>query len=55
MDPLHEAGARLYIGHSEFNLLRNDGSSLPDAVVVSSAIPVDNVEILHAKARRVPV
>uniref|UniRef100_A0A2N9EEY2 Mur ligase C-terminal domain-containing protein n=1 Tax=Fagus sylvatica TaxID=28930 RepID=A0A2N9EEY2_FAGSY len=33
----------------------DDGSRLPNAIVVSSAIPQDNVEILHAKSAGVPV
>lgn len=51
MGALQEAGAHLYVGHSELNF-GNSGSlsTLPDAVVVSSAIPPDNVEILHAKS-----
>lgn len=56
MDALKEAGASLYLSHSERNVLRNgDGSSLPDAVVVSSAIPPENVEVLIAKSLLVPV
>ncbi|KAK9293368.1 hypothetical protein L1049_021360 [Liquidambar formosana] len=55
MDGLQEAGARLHIGHSVLNVQRNNGSGLPDAVVVSSAIPQENVEILHAKSVGVPV
>ncbi|OVA13961.1 Mur ligase [Macleaya cordata] len=55
MDELQESGAELHLGHSVSNLQRNNGSNLPDAVVVSSAIPSDNVEILHAKSYGVPV
>ena len=55
MDGLQEAGARLHIGHSVLNLKGSDGSRLPNAIVVSSAIPPDNVEILHAKSAGVPV
>ncbi|KAK1577427.1 hypothetical protein Q3G72_021652 [Acer saccharum] len=55
MDGLKDAGARLYIGHSMSNIEGNNGSRLPIAVVVSSAIPQDNVEILHAKSVGVPV
>ncbi|KAL5727256.1 hypothetical protein ACHQM5_000472 [Ranunculus cassubicifolius] len=57
MDELREAGAQLYVGHSISNIQRkkNTGSCLPDAVVVSSAIPGDNVEVLHARAMGVPV
>ena len=56
MDGLQEAGAHLHIGHSVLNLKgSDDGSRLPNAIVVSSAIPQDNVEILHAKSAGVPV
>ncbi|GMN44543.1 hypothetical protein TIFTF001_013721 [Ficus carica] len=55
MDRLQEAGARLHIGHSASNLRRRNGSRLPNAVVISSAIPHDNVEILNAKFVGVPV
>ncbi|XP_012851928.1 PREDICTED: uncharacterized protein LOC105971621 [Erythranthe guttata] len=56
MDALKEAGASIYIGHSETNLQGNgDVSSLPDAVVVSSAVPPGNVEISIAKSCGVPV
>ncbi|XP_034711420.1 UDP-N-acetylmuramate--L-alanine ligase-like isoform X3 [Vitis riparia] len=55
MDGLKEAGAQLHLGHSESNIQRNNGSSLPDAIVVSSAIPQDNLEILHAKSVGIPV
>jgi UDP-N-acetylmuramate-alanine ligase len=55
MDGLQEAGAHLHIGHSVSNLKGITGSRLPDAMVVSSAIPQDNVEILHANAAGVPV
>ncbi|XP_009377604.2 UDP-N-acetylmuramate--L-alanine ligase-like [Pyrus x bretschneideri] len=55
MDGLQEAGAFLYIGHSVTNLQRNGASRLPDAIVVSSAIPQNNAEILYAKSVGVPV
>ncbi|KAK3220326.1 hypothetical protein Dsin_014296 [Dipteronia sinensis] len=56
MHGLKDAGARLYIGHSMSNIEGNNGGSrFPDAVVVSSAIPHYNVEILHAKSVGVPV
>ncbi|KAH6760573.1 hypothetical protein C2S52_008940 [Perilla frutescens var. hirtella] len=56
MDALKQAGASLYVGHSERNLLRHgDISRFPDAVVVSSAIPPENVEVLIAKSRGVPL
>lgn len=55
MEGLQEAGACLYIGHSVSNLCKSNGLNLPDAIVVSSAIPQDNVEILHAKSVGVPM
>lgn len=55
MDGLQEAGALLHIGHSVENMQRNAASRLPDAIVVSSAIPQHNVEILYAKSVGVPV
>ncbi|ONI25400.1 hypothetical protein PRUPE_2G300700 [Prunus persica] len=55
MDGLQEAGALLHIGHSVENMQRNAASRLPDAIVVSSAIPQHNVEILCAKSAGVPV
>ena len=41
--------------HSGLNFKGSDGSRLPNVIVVSSAIPQDNVEILHAKSAGVPV
>ncbi|KAL6291556.1 hypothetical protein ACE6H2_009066 [Prunus campanulata] len=55
MDGLQEAGALLHICHSVENMQRNAASRLPDAIVVSSAIPQHNVEILYAKSVGVPV
>lgn len=54
MDALREAGARVYTGHSELSLRKHNGS-MPDALVVSSAICEDNVEILYAESVGVPV
>ncbi|KAG5617084.1 hypothetical protein H5410_016908 [Solanum commersonii] len=54
MDALQEAGARVYIGHSELNLRKNNGL-VPDSLVVSSAIRGGNVEILHAESGGIPV
>lgn len=54
MDALREAGARVYIGHSELNLRKNNGL-VPDALIVSSAIRGGNVEILHAESVGIPV
>ncbi|CAI9771934.1 unnamed protein product [Fraxinus pennsylvanica] len=55
MDALKEAGAHLYIGHSELSLRKYNFSSSPDAIVFSSAIRPDNVEILYAKSVGIPV
>ncbi|KAL2527346.1 UDP-N-acetylmuramate--L-alanine ligase [Abeliophyllum distichum] len=55
MDALKVAGAHLYIGHSELNLGKGNFWGTPDAIVISSAIPPDNVEILHAKSLGIPV
>ena len=55
MDGLQEAGARLYVGHSVINMQKHNGLILPEAIVVSSAIPQDNVEILYAKSVGVPM
>ncbi|XAR53622.1 UDP-N-acetylmuramate--L-alanine ligase [Bertholletia excelsa] len=50
MDGLDAAGARLCLGHSVHSTQKHDGLILPDAIVVSSTVPQDNVEILHAKS-----
>ncbi|CAL9081166.1 unnamed protein product [Musa textilis] len=55
MDNLHNSGARLFIGHSMSNIKKNDGLSLPNAIVISSAIPADNEEIAHAMSVGVPI
>ncbi|XP_021912044.1 uncharacterized protein LOC110825837 isoform X2 [Carica papaya] len=55
MDGLQEAGALLHVGHSVSNIHGGKGSRLPKAIVVSSAIPQDNVEISHAKFLGIPV
>lgn len=55
MDNLHNSGARLFIGHSMSNIEKNDGLSLPNAIVISSAIPADNEEIAHAMSVGVPM
>nr|CAD1820703.1 unnamed protein product [Ananas comosus var. bracteatus] len=55
MDQLQRAGARLFIGHSIASFEGLTVSALPDAVVISSAIPKDNVEILHAKSVGIPI
>ncbi len=42
-------GARVFIGHAASNVLE------ADCVVVSTAVPADNPEVLAARSRRVPV
>lgn len=49
MEELEKRGAKVYIGHSPKNI---DGS---DLVVFSSAIPENNVEMVEAKRRGLPV
>ena len=46
---LEAAGATVTVGHSAENL------EDPDAIVVSTAIPADNSEVVEARARGVPV
>ncbi|NPV71621.1 MAG: UDP-N-acetylmuramate--L-alanine ligase [Firmicutes bacterium] len=46
---LESMGASVFLGHRANNLDR------PDVVVVSSAVPEDNEELLEAKARSIPV
>ncbi|MEW6608730.1 MAG: UDP-N-acetylmuramate--L-alanine ligase [bacterium] len=48
-DRLCNLGAKVYIGHNESNI--KDA----DIVVISSAIPKDNLEIRYAKRHRIPV
>ncbi len=47
---LRRAGAEVYIGHRKSNISRD-----VDTVVVSSAIPEDNVEVKEARSRGIPV
>lgn len=47
---LRNSGAEVYIGHRESNLSRD-----VDTLVVSSAIPEDNVEVKEAEKRGIPV
>jgi UDP-N-acetylmuramate--alanine ligase len=46
---LRELGARIHIGHNASNLEE------PDVVVYSSAVPPENVELLEADKRGIPV
>jgi len=54
-ETLAEAGACVFIGHSAENLSADDASPEPDLVLISSAIPMDNPEILAAEAIGIPV
>ena len=49
LNNLRNLGAKIYIGHSEGNLNK------PDAVVISNAIPEDNVELVKARELKVPI
>lgn len=55
MDKLQKAGARINVGHSVSNLESNSGSSLPNTLVISSAIPVENEEVAYAKSMGIPM
>ncbi len=50
---LKEAGATVYIGHDAANLSAE--GSLPDVVIVTTAIPADNPEYLEAKRLGIPI
>lgn len=51
---LKEKGVEIFIGHNAENLKTKDGD-LPSAVVISSAVKDDNVELIAARAAKVPV
>lgn len=50
LESLRRAGAAVYVGHSEQHV-----PETLDRMIVSSAIPTDNVEVEVARQRRVPV
>jgi len=50
LDALRRSGVAVYVGHDE----RHVTDDL-DRVVVSSAIPADNVEVLAARRQRIPI
>lgn len=54
MDGLQAARACLHIDHSISNIERDNKSRFSNALVIASAIPHDNVEILHTKSVGVP-
>ncbi len=51
---LREAGVTVHVGHDAKNIKTASGE-LPAAVVVSSAVPRDNPELVAARAARLPV
>ncbi|ONK78340.1 uncharacterized protein A4U43_C02F17520 [Asparagus officinalis] len=55
MDELQKAGARIFVGHSTSNLESKTGSGLPNALVISSAIPLENNEVAYAKSAGIPI
>ncbi|KAG6542108.1 hypothetical protein Mapa_016460 [Marchantia paleacea] len=55
LEKLKAAGARVYVGHAARQLVDTRSNSPPDAVVVSSAIPVNNEEVEAAQALGVPI
>jgi UDP-N-acetylmuramate--alanine ligase len=50
LDTLRRAGAAVFVGHHARHVTRD-----VDRVIVSSAIPPDNVEVQAARRRRIPV
>ena len=48
---LRKAGATIHIGHSECHV----DKSKSDVIVVSTAIPKDNVELIRAKELKIPI
>ncbi|OAE30875.1 hypothetical protein AXG93_3943s1060 [Marchantia polymorpha subsp. ruderalis] len=55
LEKLKAAGARVYVGHAARHVVDTPNNSPPDAVVVSSSIPVNNVEVEAAQALGVPI
>ncbi|PCJ98528.1 MAG: UDP-N-acetylmuramate--L-alanine ligase [Zetaproteobacteria bacterium] len=51
---LRKQGARVVIGHKADNIRNKDGV-LPAAIVISSAVHDDNVELIAARGAKVPV
>lgn len=52
---LKAAGATVYVGHAPSHVINPKGLGLPDAVVVSSAIPTNNEEVEAAQMAGLPV
>ncbi|KAI0529243.1 hypothetical protein KFK09_001790 [Dendrobium nobile] len=53
MDNLQEAGVKVYLGHS-IVCMETTGKR-PDAIIISSCIPKDNEEIVHAVSLGIPI
>ncbi|MCO5608858.1 hypothetical protein L7F22_063076 [Adiantum nelumboides] len=49
LNDLQRAGATVYVGHHESQLWGQDAKQLPNHVVLSSAIPSSNVELVMAQ------
>ncbi len=54
-EALAQAGARVSLGHDAAHLRRPTGPTQPDLVLISSAIPAQNPELLAAQAAGIPV
>ncbi len=54
-ETLQQLGARTFVGHDAAHLLSATEPSLPDLVLISSAVPATNPEVQQARARNIPV
>src|SRR6266550_6309101 len=52
LDELRGSGAAVFVGHRAEQI---DGNGVPDAVVISTAIPAGNGELVAARERGIPV
>jgi UDP-N-acetylmuramate--alanine ligase len=52
---LQKLGARAFAGHDAAQLLSDSAPQRPDLVLISSAVPQDNVEVQQARAWDIPV
>ncbi|KAG0497834.1 hypothetical protein HPP92_002525 [Vanilla planifolia] len=55
MNDLHLAGVKVFLGHSIASMEVNNHGRLPDAVIISSAIPKDNIEVVYAESVGIPI
>lgn len=55
MDSLHEAGVKVHLGHSITCLENKTTGKRPDAIIISSSIPKDNEEVVHAESVGIPM